>query len=69
MRLGFISTRFEGTDGVTLEAAKWAQVLEEDGHETFWFAGKLDTPEATSFLFEEAFFGRPHIHRRAARRI
>ena len=61
MRIGFISTRFEGTDGVTLEAEKWARVLEGDGHECFWFAGQLDTPEASSFLFEEAFFGQSHI--------
>ena len=46
MRIGFISTRFQGTDGVSLEASKWAKVLEKDlGHECFWFAGKLDTPE------------------------
>lgn len=61
MRIGFISTRFEGTDGVTLEAAKWAKVLEAEGHESFWFAGKLDTPPDSSFRFEEAFFGQPHI--------
>lgn len=61
MRIGFISTRFEGTDGVTLEAAKWATVLEAEGHECFWFAGRLDTPVATSFHYQEAFFGEPHI--------
>jgi lactate dehydrogenase-like 2-hydroxyacid dehydrogenase len=30
-RVGFISTRFAGTDGVSLEAAKWAEVLERLG--------------------------------------
>ena len=25
-RIGFISTRFHGTDGVTLEAEKWARL-------------------------------------------
>ena len=40
MRIGFISTRFHGTDGVSLEAAKWAEVFEKYlGHECFWFAG------------------------------
>ena len=63
MRIGFISTRFEGTDGVTLEAAKWATVLEAEGHECFWFAGRLDTPPATSLHFDEAFFGEAHILR------
>lgn len=41
-RIGFVSTRFAGTDGVSLEAAKWAEVLEQEGHECYWFAGELD---------------------------
>ena len=41
-RIGFVSTRFAGTDGVSLEAAKWSAVLEGDGHECFWYAGELD---------------------------
>ena len=58
MRIGFISTRFHGTDGVSLEASKWSEVLEQDlGHECFWFAGQLDTPEEKSQLCSEAFFG------------
>ncbi len=35
-RIGFISTRFAGSDGVSLEAAKWARVLQADQHECFW---------------------------------
>ncbi len=31
-RIGFISTRFQGTDGVTLEARKWAHILSGMGH-------------------------------------
>ena len=27
--IGFVSTRFAGTDGVSIEASKWAQVLEK----------------------------------------
>ena len=62
MRIGFISTRFQGTDGVSLEASKWAKVLEKDlGHECFWFAGKLDTPEKKSLLCTEAFFGEEDV--------
>ena len=30
-RIGFISFRLAGTDGVSLETAKWAEVLEEQG--------------------------------------
>jgi glycosyltransferase involved in cell wall biosynthesis len=41
MRLGMVSTRFAGLDGVTLEAAKVAAALGEDGHEFAWFAGEL----------------------------
>jgi hypothetical protein len=40
--IGFISTRFAGTDGVTLESGKWAEVLEVSGHKCFWLAGELD---------------------------
>lgn len=41
MRVGMISTRFAGLDGVSLEAAKLAPVIEEAGHELSWFAGEL----------------------------
>jgi len=62
MRIGFVSTRFHGTDGVSLEASKWARVLEEElDHECFWFAGKLDTPEHSSSLCPKAFFEDPSV--------
>jgi glycosyltransferase involved in cell wall biosynthesis len=54
--IGFVSTRFAGTDGVTLEASKWAQVLKSDGHNYFWFAGMLDRSPDRCFLVPEAFF-------------
>ncbi|UCF92786.1 MAG: glycosyltransferase family 4 protein [Desulfobacterales bacterium] len=54
--IGFVSTRFAGTDGVTLETSKWAQVLKGLGHNYFWFAGKLDRSPERSFLLPEAFF-------------
>jgi glycosyltransferase involved in cell wall biosynthesis len=60
-RIGFISTRFHGTDGVTLEAAKWASILEAEGAECFWMAGLLDKPEAISFLDSRAFFNHPDV--------
>ncbi|MEM9081813.1 MAG: glycosyltransferase family 4 protein [Verrucomicrobiota bacterium] len=59
MRLGFVSTRFAGTDGVSLEAAKWAAVLEEMGHEIFWFSGLSDRRAEVSMCVPEAFFGHP----------
>jgi glycosyltransferase involved in cell wall biosynthesis len=54
--IGFVSTRFAGTDGVTLEASKWAQVLKPMGHQCFWFAGLLDRNPEKSYPVPEAFF-------------
>ncbi len=54
--IGFISTRFCGTDGVTLEASKWAQVFRQMGHQCFWFAGQLDKSPERSMLVPKAFF-------------
>ncbi|MEE9122240.1 MAG: glycosyltransferase family 1 protein, partial [Syntrophobacteria bacterium] len=54
--IGFISTRFAGTDGVSLEAAKWAQLLWERKHASYWFAGELDRDPSSSMLVPEAFF-------------
>lgn len=55
--IGLISTRFAGTDGVTMETGKWANVLRQSGHQCFWFAGILDRNSERSFLVPEAFFG------------
>lgn len=60
-RIGFLSFRFAGTDGVSLETAKWAQILEEAGHRAYYFAGELDTPEDRSFLCPEAHFRHPEV--------
>ncbi|MGD2185866.1 MAG: glycosyltransferase family 4 protein [Desulfobacterales bacterium] len=54
--IGFVSTRFAGTDGVTLEASKWAQVLKKAGHRYYWYAGLLDRTPERSFLVPEASF-------------
>ena len=54
--IGFISTRFAGTDGVSLESSKWAEVLEKSGHTCFWFAGESDRKKEKSFLVPEAHF-------------
>lgn len=56
MQIGFISTRFAGTDGVSLETSKWAQVLEADGHSCYWFAGELDRDPDRCALVPEAHF-------------
>ena len=54
--IGFISTRFAGTDGVSLEAGKCAEVFKRNGHACFWFAGLLDREPANCFLIPEAAF-------------
>lgn len=59
--IGFISTRFAGTDGVSLETAKWAQVLEELGHACYYFAGQCDRPAERSRIVPEAFYRHPDI--------
>lgn len=54
--IGFVSTRFAGVDGVTLEAGKWSEVLEKLGHRCFWFAGELEKDPNMSLLAPEAHF-------------
>jgi len=60
-QIGFISTRFAGTDGVSLESAKWATVLEGLGHRCFYFAGQCDRPATRSHVVPEAFYRHPAI--------
>jgi len=59
--VGFISTRIAGTDGVSLELEKWANVFEKFGLNCFYFAGELDRPPERSYLVEEAHFTHPEI--------
>ena len=59
--IGFLSFRIAGTDGVSLETAKWAQVLERLGHECYYCAGELDTPGERSHLVPQAQFKHPDI--------
>ncbi len=59
--IGFVSTRFAGTDGVSLEAEKWARVFEQEGLPSFYFAGELDRDPARCYLVEEAHFQHPDV--------
>ncbi|WP_207679186.1 glycosyltransferase family 1 protein [Desulfonema magnum] len=61
--IGFISTRLAGTDGVSLETIKWADVFEKKGFSCFYFAGELDRPEDRSYLLKEAHFKHPDIRK------
>jgi len=60
-KVGFISTRLSGLDGVSLETRKWAKILEDEGFECYYFAGELDCPEEKAFLVEEAHFKYSNI--------
>lgn len=57
--VGFVSTRFAGTDGVSLESAKWAEVLWDDRHVSFWYSGRSDRSADFSYVVPEAHFGHP----------
>lgn len=61
MNIGFISFRFAGTDGVSLEVAKWAAVLEALGHTCTYFAGQCDRPAGRSFITPAAFYQEPEM--------
>lgn len=60
-RVGFVSTRFAGTDGVSLETVKWANTLGDMGYESFFFAGESDWPTERSYVVAEAHFNHPDI--------
>tara|TARA_B100000965_G_C19598766_1_gene761496 strand:+ start:2527 stop:3813 length:1287 start_codon:yes stop_codon:yes gene_type:complete len=59
LNIGFISTRFSGTDGVSLESAKWAEVLWDDRHISFWYSGRSDRQAEISYVAPEAYFSHP----------
>lgn len=59
--VGFISTRFAGTDGVSLETEKWARIFEKEGLTCYYFAGELDRDPENSYLVPEAHFQHPPI--------
>lgn len=44
-RLGVISFRLVGTDGVSLETTKWTEVFRDLGWECFYLAGEFDSDE------------------------
>ena len=59
--IGFISFRFSGTDGVSLETMKWATIMENMGYQCFFMAGELDVAPRASFLEEKLAFNHPKI--------
>ncbi len=61
--VGFISFRISGTDGVSLETKKWADIFEKWGYRNYYMAGELDTPEENSFIVPETHFKHPESMR------
>jgi mannosylglucosylglycerate synthase len=61
--VGFISFRISGTDGVSLETLKWAEVFKQHGHNCFFMAGELDLPGEKTFAVPEVHFQHPEIRR------
>jgi mannosylglucosylglycerate synthase len=60
-RTGFVATRLAGIDGVSLEARKWAQVLEAAGHKCFYFAGATEQEASRCDAVAEAAFDHPAV--------
>jgi len=60
-RIGIISTRLAGTDGVSLETAKWVKVLNSLGYECFFFTGESEWPADQTYSLPEAHFNHPEI--------
>ena len=61
MRIGFISTRLNGTDGVSLEVEKWVKVLTRMGHECYFCAGELGGYAAGGTLIPKLHFKHQSI--------
>lgn len=60
MKIGFVSFRIAGTDGVSLEAEGWKAILTRMGHEVTFIAGELDQP---GILVPSMHFTHPEVYR------
>lgn len=61
-RIGIIATRLAGTDGVSLETAKWINVLTSLGYDCYYFTAESEWPEDRTYLLPEAHFAHPDIN-------
>lgn len=59
MKIGFVSTRLAGIDGVSLETQKWAEVARRLGHQVYYCAGKLESDAPNPTLVPEFHFRDP----------
>ncbi len=58
LKIGFVMTRYAGTDGVSLETRKWMDVLSETGHRCFCFCGENDYLPGDRVMVES----KAHLH-------
>jgi len=63
VNIGFVSTRLAGTDGVSLEAAKLADILGRMGHHVAYCAGQLVSDGPPGRLVPELHFAHPDVRR------
>ena len=61
MHIGFIATRLNGTDGVSLEVQKWAKVLQRMGHKLYFCAGELGDYARNGTLIPKLHFADQSI--------
>jgi len=61
--IGFVLTRFAGTDGVTLETKKWCHVLKTMGYNCYFFTGEADSELERTMIVPELSFDHPDVRR------
>jgi len=67
LNIGFVSTRLAGTDGVSLETAKWVTVLRRMGHKIYYCAGELEAGGPPGKCVPEMHFRDPRAKALGAR--
>lgn len=59
--VGFVSFRFAGIDGVTLETAKWAEIFIRNNWNCYFCAGECEFSSSHSLIDERLHFNTPEI--------
>jgi glycosyltransferase involved in cell wall biosynthesis len=61
--VGFVSFRIAGTDGVSLETKKWAEILTRNNCKCFYLGGEVDTDDAVSMVAPFFHFQEPEVRK------
>ncbi len=59
--VGFVSFRIAGTDGVSLETKKWADVLTRNNCTCYYLGGEVDTDDEVSMVAPFFHFQEPEV--------